>query len=390
MERDRRLLQFQPREIVGSVAFDMEKEKVYTDVEMRDDLVSYLGEYRLRVQKHDYELTFSYREGEGYRVRDIHRGEAMSVKSKRTLLDRTENGLPVYREMAEDAGIDSLDEQLLYAEDGDMVVWFSPPGPKDQGYGNYGFMFEGSVKVKVLTDGMTEKHILMTANRIEKPTIAQCNNAFFALTGEDISFINPEGFLANPRVVSGREVNVDEVLLKNFSFEVNEEEMLVNTQVIKTINPMIDEFVGVIKSGSREERITAFYALENYALELKERLMRKQEKGEENVIYMSDYRDYRYLADILHGYGYRPPIVAGSCGPTGEDTRSNDIFADNYKDLMKAIFGDFKEMFGIEDDEWFVCGACHYKATGPIGNQCPGCHITKEEYAKKTGQPVCA
>lgn len=382
MEREGRLLQFRPRETVGSVAFDIEKERVYTVVEMRKHIVSYLSEYRLRVQKYDYELLFSFKEGEGYKVRDIHRGEAMSVRTKRTLAERQLQGLPIARELSEDAGGESLDEQLNYVQDGDRVFWISPPGPKEEGYGNYGFVFEGRV---------VGERIFMTAIRVENPSISQCNKAFFELTGDNVGYIDPEGFLANPRVVKNSHVDTDAVLQRNFSFVVDQKEALLNKQVIAEMDSMIDEFVGVVKSGSREEKITAFYALENYAIELKQRLMQKTESGkEENIVYMSDYRDYRYLADIISMYGYMPPMAFGSCGPTGEETKSNDIFADNYKDLMKAIFGDLKDLFGI-DDEWYTCPKCPYRATGPInGTTCPGCGLTQEQYAKDTGQPICA
>ncbi len=39
--------------------------------------------------------------------------------------------------------------------------------------------------------------------------------------------------------------------------------------------------------------------------------------------------------------------------------------------------------------EWFSCPKCSYKADGPIGNTCPGCNLTKEEYASEEGAIVC-
>lgn len=378
MERERRLQ-----------AFDIEKERVYTDAQMRDDLVSYLDEYRLRVQKHNYEFQYSFVEGEGYKVRDIYSGEAMSIKTKRSLEERRVKGLSIHRELAEDEGMESLDEQLHYAQDGDRIFWISPPGPKEEGYGNYGFVFEARVQNAVSQDGLPIKRLFMTANRVENPTIVQSNRAFLELTGDNVGYINPEGFLANPRVVKNISIDTDAVLQRNFSFVVDQKEVLLNKQVIAEMESMIDEFVGVVRSGSREEKITAFHALENYALDLKQRLMSKQTSREENIVYISDYRNYQYLADILSVYGYMPPMAFGSCGSTGEETRSNDIFADNFKDLMKAIFGDFFKSLGLEEDEWFKCPSCHYKATGPVGDMCPGCHLTKEAYAQNSGQPVC-
>lgn len=382
---------FLDRETNAAQAFDIENERLYSDAEMRKDIVSYLSEYRLRVQKYDYELLYSFKEGEGFRVRDVHRGEAMSIKAKRTLADRQAKGLPIHREVAEDAGIESLDRQLYYALDGDRVFWISPPGPKEEGYGDYGFVFEGKVRNAISEEGLPMKRLSMTAIRVENPTILQCNSTLSRLTGQDASYTNAEGLLENPRVVEKGviDADTDSVLQKNFSFVVNQKDLWINSQVITAMESMIDEAVLVIRSGARGERIRSFYALENYALALKERLSQEHDVSEkENTLYVRDYREYRYLADILFEYSYMPPIVSGSCGETGKETRSNDIFADNFKDLMKAIFGDFKDLI---DDESFPCPnpKCGKKITPPFGNACPhGCGLTKDN-AAEYGLVVC-
>lgn len=42
-----------------------------------------------------------------------------------------------------------------------------------------------------------------------------------------------------------------------------------------------------------------------------------------------------------------------------------------------------------QDSEWFTCPKCSYKADGPIGNVCPGCNLTKEQFAAEEGAVVC-
>lgn len=55
-----------------------------------------------------------------------------------------------------------------------------------------------------------------------------------------------------------------------------------------------------------------------------------------------------------------------------------------------TTFGGNRLVSQDKKQEWFECGKCSYKATGPIGDgPCPGCGVTKEEYAKQTGQPIC-
>lgn len=57
-----------------------------------------------------------------------------------------------------------------------------------------------------------------------------------------------------------------------------------------------------------------------------------------------------------------------------------------------GILGNSVSQFGLQkgggggsEQEWFSCPECHYKANGPVGNSCPGCHLTKDAYAEKTG-----
>lgn len=40
---------------------------------------------------------------------------------------------------------------------------------------------------------------------------------------------------------------------------------------------------------------------------------------------------------------------------------------------------------GEKQDEWFNCPKCSYKANGPVGNSCPGCGLTKTQYAQESG-----
>jgi Leucine-rich repeat (LRR) protein len=61
-------------------------------------------------------------------------------------------------------------------------------------------------------------------------------------------------------------------------------------------------------------------------------------------------------------------------------------------DLSKNIIYSLTPRLGNTSNnsqEWFSCPKCSYKADGPIGNTCPGCNLTKEEYASEEGAIVC-
>ncbi len=337
-----RAAQFSNREIVGSWAFNIERESRYTNAEMRADIISYLSEYRLCVQKYDYELLFSYRQNEGFKIRDAFQGEAMTNKAIRAIKEREKQGDPIHRELAEFEGMKKLEKDLPYAQNGDSVFWISPPGPKDLGYGDYGFFYAGRV-----VDTPFGKKLAMTAIRIEKPTITECNMVLSSLTGDNIAYISAQGFLANPKVSKGQS-DVDAVLQNTFSFELKEEENILNKKVIMGMGQMIDDFIVIIRTGTKEEKVKAFHALENYALELKERY-KKRDIG--TLVYINEYRQLHSLVDIISTHGFTPPTVAGSCGSTKEEsTQSNNILANGFDNLMKAIFGNLKK-YGIGDEE---------------------------------------
>lgn len=358
-----------------SQAFNVENLRNVYDRELRDDVISYLGEYRLQVQRYPYELTFSADDGV-WNLRDSYRGEPMKVKAIRTIERRRLFGEPTAREEAELTGIISLEDQLRFAQNGDTIIWASPPGPKEEGYGDYGFIYVGNV----LSSG-GDLHLSMNAIRIDKPTIPQFNQALTALTGISTDFDRTEDFLQTPRVVRDHSnPDLETVLTSCFSFQKNDTENVFE-KVINKLKPMIGEFINLLKRSpersrrTTEEKLRAFYALENYALELKRRY-EQQPRG--NVSYFDDRHIYQ-LYDIMRIHGHESPRVAGSCGSSSK-TQSNGLF-NRYEFLMKAIFG--------EGGEWFTCPVCHYQADGPIGeNPCPGCGLTKEQY-KESGEEVC-
>lgn len=357
------------RETVGSDAFNLEYDAPPTREEMRRDIISYLGEYRLQVQKYDYQLIFGRdKDKRGpIELRDQDRGEAMSFKTKRVIEERTRKGEPVHREEAEDKAIALLNEQLRYAKTGDTLVWASPPGPKEQGYGNYGFIYAG----KVTKQANGEAQLAMSAIRVENPTIEQYNKAFTALTGELIQNKVAEEFLASPKIVRKdmEEHEVNTVLQSSFAFQADQQEKQKFAAIIKQMEPLIDDFLDVMEHGSREQKLKGFYKLENYALKL------KKEFGKRETVV---YRGVSRLDDLSDRYTKRPPAVPGSCGLTGGVGRSNGLISGG------RFSGDMPRMGG-SSKEWFTCPKCDYKADGPIGNKCPGCGLTKEEYAAESG-----
>jgi hypothetical protein len=340
------------------------KEKV-PDQALINEIVSYLGEYRFRVPKFNYQLEFS-----GGRIKDPQKKELMLDTAERALSEKISNHKNYSRELAEKRGIESLEHQLNKAEKGDTIFWASPPGPEEEGYGDYGFVFVGR---------FSGKELQMTAVRIDSPKIEQFNEAMRLFTKEKTNYKTAEEFIANPKTIKEQfeEGYADALLNKAFLFKPNKEEQEKFNQIMLKMSPLIRDFVQSAKDPfkSKAEKIKELYSLENYALKLKADYSQPSILKENVVV---DFRQIPRLADIRGKYGYEPPKVAGSC-PSAN--KSSNLFSKG--SFINSLLNN--SLSG--EQEWFHCPnpKCGYVATGPIGNTCPGCGLTKEQYAQETG-----
>ncbi len=344
---------------VGSDAFRIEYRPNISENVLFNDVVSYLGEYRFNLQKYCYDLTF--KDG---KLRDPHREESMESLAEKAIERKFWEGKSSVREKAEKEGFTSLDVQLNLTKDGNTIVWASPPGPKEEGYGDYGFIFVGEVSGQDLT----EKKLRMTAIRVENPSIAQFNKAWHLLTGEIIENKIPEEFLRAPRVLNEKleEGYIDALLGISFDFKPKKEEKEKFLKIIQEMNPLLKDFINLVRFGVDNEKIKALNVLENYALKLKN----DYQNNTENLIYIRGENDLR-IRDMVGDFGHKPSVIRGSCGNSS-----------NISNLLTK--GSILNSL-IENQQWFACPKCSYRADGPVGNQCPGCGLTKEEYAQESG-----
>lgn len=296
---------------IGSTAFRIERGERTSREEARDDLLSYLGEYRFKLPAYNYKLYFTEQEGK-FHLRDRYRFEPMVDKAKRAVSKRAFRGLSSDRELAEKEGLEKLDEILLFAGEDCNIFWASPPGPKEQGYGDYGFVFVG--KIKKITE--KEKEIDMTAIRVEAPQITQFNKALSDISGVDFKYTKAEEFLSSPVVLKGVENRIS-VALENFVIENNPstfERFKRNTAKIK---PLIDRFVS---AETAEEKLVLFNTIENFIVELEE----EKEDFFSEDLFIKGTGNINIQA-LMARYGTKKaPVVQGSCGSTKAE--SSNIF----------------------------------------------------------------
>lgn len=362
----------------GSDAFPLEHLQNIPKESFHKNIEAYLGEYRFAISRYSYELDYASDQLGTYHLIDPHDNEAMSVKAFRAVEKRRALWKNESREVAEYEGLQSLDEQLYTARDGSVVVWTSPPGAPKDGYGDYGFFFIGKVSA---CENNTKK-IDMTAYRIDNQTIDQCSQAISQLTRSKIYFQTPEECIANPKIIPYQDLCIMSSILQdtfNFTCDFENERLFTNT--MKILEPSILSFIDMVYKGASKEQIQyGFYALENYAIALRQTIKeqfydithinRRLDVSQEIVPFHT----------LVHYFGFSPPpLVAGSCGSTG--VKSSNIFNNS----LSSLFSLFPSS---EYSEHFTCPSCHKESTPPVGDNCPKCGITKDQ-AEKKGMTTC-
>jgi len=340
------------------VAFRHEFYEKATDGQIRDDVISYLAEYRFEVSEFEYRLGIV-----NTKLVDPNNQEQMTAKAKKAIDTRRKYNLETSREEAELEGLSVLETQIKENPTG-TVIWFSPPGPREEGYGNYGFAYTGRLEGDSLK---------MTAIRLEEPSNNDFNFIANAIWGET-SEKTTEDFLRSPKVVDIPEDKAKEFI--HGFFEINtEENKRIFAKALDKMEGAIDSFTHVFKTGTPLQRQQAINVMENLSIELKKKLGRSFQN---NVVFLADYKAINlYDAMQVQRYNSKPPFVAGSCGMSGKIESSN-IFT-RLADSTS---------FNKSNQEWFKCPRCKKQADGPVGDQCPGCGLTKEDYAQESGE-VC-
>lgn len=237
-----------------ALAFRHEFYESAEDSQIREDLISYLGEYRFKVPEFNYRLGL--KEG---KIVDPNTGESMLYKAKKAVERRMQDGLNYSREEADFEGLLSLEKQLKVNSDR-TIVWFSPQGREEEGYGDYGFAYVG----KKIGNSLE-----MTAIRLEKPTLRDFNKASGALW-EQIGYQKAEEFIKDPRVIDVPRNMVKEFIIGNF--QIGDTKLVdVFRASLGKLHAVIGDYIKIVRTGTDVQKEKALNAVENLAIELKEK-----------------------------------------------------------------------------------------------------------------------
>lgn len=350
-----------------ATAFIIEYDRNVLDRVIHDELKSYLAEYRFKLPQYRYDLEYF-----DSHLRDPYTHEPMIKKAERAIELRRGSGKNISREIAEYQGIEYLDDVLQNTRaENHHIIWASPPGRPEDGYGNYGFIYVGEIDNR----GDSQKHISMTAYRIEESSVGAYNEIMSRIVNDDLHFNNPEEFLAHPILFDGSQINLNGIIqTRTIDSKINNKQFEL---IMGTIDPLIKQFIYEVNLGSPKERLRQlFYTIEHLVIQL------QQDSSNLYSISKILHTDREFYVQQLGNF--RPPIVGGSCGSSGGDDSIETLLNRN---IMNRLTGHILSKI-LGDGEGFECPKCHYRTKEPVGNQCPSCSLTKDQ-AAKLGYATC-
>ncbi len=306
--------------------FEGEPTEVFAarEQEARNNMLRYLGEYRLAVK---FDEIF-YQEGqnssgerflrakENAPVRDIFRN---FIRQKEI------DGQSSKREVAECLGFEKVEEKFLAGEDF-LFLWISPPGAKEDGYGDYSFTFVGEVR-----NGQIRE--IPYRNKLQLEEHREIIRLF---SNQADSFQIDVDFLANPIFIpKTKSRNSAEDILA----EIGEKEAIDiswKSRLETRLASLMDIFIDAVKRNAPEHELNKIKrAIENFTINKK------------NEIVSGEFTHYDLnTKNLIDTYGsYAPPVVGGSCGNSSSST------------LME-----FQQEFNLEPDKYgdrkFDCPQC--------------------------------
>jgi len=365
-----RVAAYEPRFDRRAYQFLESKNKQNLDAYTRKQLETHLGErFNVLLSTTRYEIRNGQIFGENTDepfMQMIQRGVEYRKKYG--------NSADHEREAAEAAGFKRIEETLLSekAEIGDMMLLVSPPGEKNSIYKHN---FYDVFTLKQDEKGKYVEAIRYSSSLTNDEYVEKLRP--FRDFKEDVKDAD---FLASPIPISPFFKTADQVhryLHKNHEF-IEKEEF---EEILAITAPLITSYINTLSEKPFDQNLQflTYNAILNKA-DIAFSLVRQKDKQKLLKEYLLQSR-MSAKSDIFM-LGKQPVrAVATGCGLSKGFSVSKGL---------NTAFSPFSvsEFAAGRNQEWFICPRCNYKADGPIGNMCPGCKLTKEEFSEGGGE-VC-
>ncbi|MGA2911727.1 MAG: hypothetical protein ABSE17_03805 [Candidatus Levyibacteriota bacterium] len=279
------------------------------------------------------------------------------------------------REQAELAGFTIIQKTLTTGDVpiGTMILSISPPGRESSSYQHN---FYDIFTLKDNGEGRFIEARRYSSSLSAQETVALLKNV--DVVGIDYQ-PTPECLLSNPIKIESR--NDSFITADNIHKYLHREHEYLSevefAEIIRICTPLITSYINTLSEMPIDTRmqLLTLNAILN--------------KADMALVYIRNGSKYPYLdsyaftarTEEILDLGSRPvrQVMTG-CGASGGFSLTS---------FNKSISSPFS-VSEFSDQEWFTCPKCHYKADGPVGDTCPGCGLTKEEYVEESGVDACA
>lgn len=301
----------------------------------------------------------------------------------RAIHENKVSGRSARREEAECEGFHYLEKELLEAPLGTCYLWISPPGTKEEGYGDYSFTYMGRVE-----ETANGRRISVTSLR-NTLTLEEHTLIINRFLPEEKKLANPQDidFLSTPAIIYP-EGNCDiydlllkmDVILKTQKGKKTEfakayqERKNWEKELVKKLSPVINDYYSLLEKGvTQEELQQVFWAMENYTREWINK--RPVTIINERPVSPVELREHFYAQ-----YNYKPPALeGGNCPPDPSSLSSNPfssaILPFQQHKLENTVSSEGKKTLKC------TCPNCNKKVEAVIESgkiHCPKCGASAE------------
>ncbi|MBI2028706.1 MAG: hypothetical protein HYT07_03815 [Candidatus Levybacteria bacterium] len=322
--------------------------------EITNNILRYLGEYRLGVT---FDEIF-YREirdslgniylssnGEGP-VRNVFR---------KTIGERERKGHCVKREVAECLGFEKLEQELLNSPDNALFIWVSPPGSREDNYGDYSFTFVGQ-KIKDEKTDEVKIRVIPYRNILSQAEHKGYLRFFDTKTQDFKSDID---FLSNPIVLSPTEFIKKPEDLIDIIGRHEDISMDWLRRLKGEVGTLIKRYIDLVRIHASDEELTKVkFAFENLTISIKNKIIGNLKPLDNSCVLPQD------LEKTIEIWGRNaPPRAAGSCGSSSKSTLME----------LHSTFNLENDKYGERTFECPSCGKTNIRPKDELISNCQHC-----------------
>lgn len=264
--------------------------------------------------------------------------------------------------------------QDAFSKGANSAVWISPPKDAD-----YGFVFYFSRDSE--NPNEVREHILRYEESREDRSLLKSKEILKKIhpsSGVD-AYSTASDFLTHPLIGGSEQTPYADLRLIMSALGIDRHKVDTSVRFEKRMRKELASWISLyaeaVLSGDTDSAAKLLLASYNYAFDAHRDALQYP---------IDPVRPHLSEANFDYYASQKRKVVDGSC-PVSQNSFDDPFSPTSIVDQLLSG----KTINGITSEaQHFTCPNCKHKADGPVGNQCPGCKITREQWAEK-GNRVC-